>query len=79
VKNAPKFVTVVGLTLPIAYVLWIVFTGTFSLHWAHDFFRSLELGNSVLRRVHSGHPGDYVAWLSAGTAVLGGAFVLFLR
>lgn len=46
---------------------------------ALNFTRSLELGNTVLREVHSGHPGDYVAWLSAGTAVLGGAFLWFLR
>jgi multicomponent Na+:H+ antiporter subunit D len=43
------------------------------------FTRSLELGNSILRKVHSGHPGDYVAWLSAGTALLGGSFFWFLR
>ncbi len=44
-----------------------------------DFTGSLERGNSVLRQLHSGHPGDYVAWLSLGTAMLGGLFVLFLR
>lgn len=32
VKNARKFVVVSGLTLPLAYLLWIVFVGTFSLH-----------------------------------------------
>ena len=46
---------------------------------ALNFTRSLELGNSVLRGLHSGHPGDYVAWLSVGTALLGGLFVWFLR
>lgn len=44
-----------------------------------SFTRSLELGNAALRKVHSGHPGDYVAWLSAGTAVICGCFLLFLR
>lgn len=43
------------------------------------FMRSLELGNSALRKLHSGHPGDYVAWLSAGAALLGGSFFWFLR
>jgi len=43
------------------------------------FMRSLELGNGSLRRIHSGHSGDYVAWLSAGTALLGGTFLWFLR
>ncbi len=46
---------------------------------ALDFARSLELGNTVLRQVHSGHPGDYVAWLSVGTALLGGSLMWFLR
>jgi multicomponent Na+:H+ antiporter subunit D len=29
----------------------------------------------ALRRLHSGHPGDYVAWTVAGAAVLGGVLV----
>jgi multicomponent Na+:H+ antiporter subunit D len=32
-----------------------------------------------LRAVHSGHVGDYVAWLTAGVAVIGGVFGLTLR
>ncbi len=46
---------------------------------AQKIVSSLELGSGALRRIHSGHPGDYVAWLSFGTAVLGGFFVWFLR
>src|SRR5690348_2920303 len=46
---------------------------------AVSFTRSLELGNSWLRGAHSGHPGDYVAWLSFGTAVVGLAFLRWLR
>jgi multicomponent Na+:H+ antiporter subunit D len=46
---------------------------------ALEFARSLELGNSMLRKIHSGHPGDYVAWLSIGTALLGGSFLWLLR
>ena len=32
-----------------------------------------------LRRVHSGHVGDYVAWLVVGVAALGGLFALAFR
>lgn len=31
-----------------------------------------------LRALHSGHPGDYVAWAVAGVAVLGGLFAVLL-
>jgi multicomponent Na+:H+ antiporter subunit D len=44
-----------------------------------NFIRRLEIGSSVLRKIHSGHPGDYVAWLSVGSACLGGLFAWFLR
>jgi multicomponent Na+:H+ antiporter subunit D len=33
----------------------------------------------VLRRVHSGHIGDYVAWLFAGVAILAGLVGIPLR
>ena len=32
-----------------------------------------------LKAVHSGHVGDYVAWLTAGVAVLGGLFAVTIR
>jgi multicomponent Na+:H+ antiporter subunit D len=32
-----------------------------------------------LRRLHSGHIGDYIAWWTAGAATLGGASLIFLR
>ncbi|HWC17301.1 MAG TPA: complex I subunit 5 family protein, partial [Terriglobales bacterium] len=50
-----------------------------SLGRALNFTRELELGNEWLRRAHSGHPGDYVAWLSFGTALFGILFLWFLR
>ena len=50
-----------------------------SLRGALRFTRRLELGIPALRKLHSGHPGDYVAWLTFGTAALGGAFVWLLR
>ena len=31
-----------------------------------------------LRALHSGHVGDYVAWLVAGTAALGASFAVLL-
>lgn len=47
--------------------------------------RSLRLGAFLegpltpLRTVHSGHPGDYVFWLTLGVATLGSAYMLLLR
>ncbi|HEU5400213.1 MAG TPA: complex I subunit 5 family protein [Terriglobales bacterium] len=38
-----------------------------------------ERGVPFLRAWQSGHPGDYVTWITVGTAVLGGCFVLLLR
>lgn len=42
-------------------------------------FNRAERGIPLLREWQSGHPGDYVAWLTFGTAALGGCFVLLLR
>jgi multicomponent Na+:H+ antiporter subunit D len=33
----------------------------------------------ALRRLHTGHIGDYIAWWTAGAAALGGASLIFLR
>ncbi len=33
----------------------------------------------ALRRLHTGHIGDYIAWWTAGVAALGGASLVFLR
>jgi hypothetical protein len=30
----------------------------------------------AVRALHSGHPGDYVAWTGAGAVVLAGLFAL---
>jgi len=32
-----------------------------------------------VRALHSGHVGDYVAWLTAGVAILGGLMAATLR
>lgn len=46
---------------------------------AGDAFYGAESGIPLLHAWQSGHPGDYVAWLTFGTAALGGCFVLLLR
>jgi len=33
----------------------------------------------TLRMLHSGHIGDYIAWWTAGTSVLGGVCLVALR
>src|SRR5579884_2022533 len=33
----------------------------------------------AFRRLHSGHIGDYIAWWTAGAALLGGSSLIFLR
>ena len=44
-----------------------------------DFSGGLTLLMRPLRKLHSGHIGDYVAWLTLGVAVLGGIFALFIH
>jgi multicomponent Na+:H+ antiporter subunit D len=39
----------------------------------------VRAGSSRLRVLHSGHPGDYVTWLTLGVAVIGALFTLMLR
>jgi multicomponent Na+:H+ antiporter subunit D len=41
--------------------------------------RALGAVLAPLRAVHSGHVGDYVAWLVFGTAVIGGLFAVTIR
>ena len=41
--------------------------------------RALALGFAPLRAVHSGHIGDYVAWLVLGTGVIGGLLAVTIR
>src|SRR5689334_1418507 len=36
-------------------------------------------GVALIRRLHSGHVGDYVAWFTFGLAALGGLFAITLR
>ena len=39
----------------------------------------LETGLQPLRALQSGHPGDYVVWLTTGVAIFGSVVMLFLR
>ena len=41
--------------------------------------RFVARGVGILRGIHNGRAGDYVAWTVAGTAVIGGLFATFLR
>jgi multicomponent Na+:H+ antiporter subunit D len=41
--------------------------------------RTVRPAFAWLRALHSGHVGDYVAWLTTGIAVIGTAFALTLR
>ena len=40
---------------------------------------AMSRGLAPLRAAHSGHVGDYVAWLTFGTTVIGGLFALTIR
>ncbi|HEY3942460.1 MAG TPA: complex I subunit 5 family protein [Acidimicrobiales bacterium] len=65
-----------GLALGVAAV------GIWSRPITHHFPRLLDWGRrplSVLRELHSGHVGDYVAWLMLGLAALGGLLSLPAR
>lgn len=39
----------------------------------------LEHGFRPLRQMQSGHPGDYVLWITIGLAIFGSATMLFMR
>jgi multicomponent Na+:H+ antiporter subunit D len=55
----------------------------FGRHLRHSPPRTLvaavRAGSSRLRTLHSGYPGDYVAWLTLGVAVFGSLLALTLR
>ncbi|HKH41709.1 MAG TPA: proton-conducting transporter membrane subunit [Solirubrobacterales bacterium] len=46
--------------------------------WLRTPARLLGSAGTALRGLHSGHVGDYVAWLVLGVALLGGSFALAL-
>ncbi|MGA9527883.1 MAG: proton-conducting transporter membrane subunit [Terriglobales bacterium] len=67
----------IAAMLALLLALGTVFRERFAI--VLDFTGRLERGNSLLRKLQSGHSGDYVAWLTLGAAMLGGLFVIFLR
>jgi multicomponent Na+:H+ antiporter subunit D len=46
--------------------------------WMSSIGHVVSRATHALQGLHSGHPGDYVAWLTLGTAALGGAFAVAL-
>ena len=72
-----------------ASIAWSIVTlvGAFAVAWLtlhrarlpRRLTRVLAAGVAPLRAAHSGHIGDYVAWLTFGTAVIGGLFALTIR
>ncbi|MFL5928216.1 MAG: complex I subunit 5 family protein, partial [Gaiellaceae bacterium] len=70
-------------------IVWAMVTlvGSFAVGYASLYRRrlprrvaaALAAGLAPLRAVHSGHIGDYIAWLTFGTAVIGGVFALTIR
>lgn len=46
--------------------------------WMSSLGKVVSRPTQGLQSLHSGHPGDYVAWLTLGVALLGGAFALAL-
>jgi multicomponent Na+:H+ antiporter subunit D len=80
-KDAPPMAAAVfrgGIAGAVAVLLALATVFGNQRNWGTAFHR-LECGWSPMRNLHSGHPSDYVAWLTFGTAVLGGCFVVLLR
>lgn len=48
-------------------------------HRLHGRVKRVHASARWLRALHSGHPGDYVTWVTAGTAIITGAFAITLR
>lgn len=68
----------------IASAISAVLLALLSIYWRRvpallRFAHRLELGNRTLKDFHSGHPGDYVAWLTFGVATAGALFAGLLR
>jgi multicomponent Na+:H+ antiporter subunit D len=69
-------VAAVGAVLIAAVGLW----GRPLRRWIPDLVLRPVAGSIIgLRRLHSGHIGDYIAWWTAGAALLGGSSLIFLR
>jgi multicomponent Na+:H+ antiporter subunit D len=87
--EAPPAVPAVPWHTTTSSIVWALVTlvGSFVVGFASLYRDRLPriatdaLGRALapLRAVHSGHIGDYVAWLVLGTAVVGGLFALTIR
>ncbi len=67
----------VGCMLGLLLALTSIFRSRL-MRWARLGFY-LERGLPLLRTMQSGHPGDYVAWLTVGLAAFGVAAMALLR
>ncbi len=74
-KSAMRGVLAVVLALVLA--LNSVFRGRLPRSFRIGAFMEGHLLN--LRNMQSGHPGDYIMWITVGVALVGSAFVLLLR
>jgi len=59
--------------------LTIGFGSVYRNRWPESMTRALDTAYGPIRAIHSGHVGDYVAWLAFGTAVIGGLFAVTIR
>jgi multicomponent Na+:H+ antiporter subunit D len=66
-------------TVTLVGSLVIGFASVYRNRWPEVATRALDRAYAPLRAVHSGHVGDYVAWLTFGTAVIGGLFAVTIR
>jgi multicomponent Na+:H+ antiporter subunit D len=73
VAHAPSPWSGTGWVL-LAVALAVAFGAVAVRHRPHRVVRPVM---SLLHRVHSGHVGDYVAWLAAGVAIFGSIAILF--
>lgn len=69
--------SLLALALGLLLALSSVFRNRLPRHLRIGAF--LERGFRPLREMQSGHPGDYVLWMTVGIAAFGSAFMLFLR
>jgi multicomponent Na+:H+ antiporter subunit D len=74
------FLYAVGSTVgALALALLTLFGRRLRYSPPHALVAFVRDGTRRLRILHSGHPGDYVAWLTLGVAVFGGLLALTLR
>jgi multicomponent Na+:H+ antiporter subunit D len=60
----------------LALALLALFGHRLPYHPPRALVAAVRAGSNRLRALHSGHPGDYVAWLTVGVAAFGGLLAL---